>query len=187
MTMMRWKPEQLAAHQARLRAATAGPVAVRADGRVEPMPARASGTLMAHGTDARILLLPYPVSANRYWRSLSHGRVVVSEEGRAFKAEVRARAVQAGLVDPIVGPVRVGFQLHPKQVKDAAARERKFGPLWHLDLRCIDLGNSEKILSDALNGLAWVDDKQIVEFVKRRGYPVEDGAVSISIAPGMWT
>lgn len=182
---IRWTPDDLAAHQARLRTVTVGPASSRPIITAPAPPAAAAALMVLPPCDVTVLDLPYPVSANRYWRSLGRGRVVVSEQGQDFKRAVRKRAVAAGLVEPLDGPVSIQIFMHPKQVKDHVARERKHGPLWHLAVRCIDLGNSEKILSDALNGLAWKDDRQIVEIIKRRAYPIDGGGVSVWIKRGM--
>jgi crossover junction endodeoxyribonuclease RusA len=40
----------------------------------------------------------------------------------------------------------------------------------------MDLGNCEKVLSDALNGIAWLDDKQLRRIVLERCEPDDRGA-----------
>lgn len=136
-----------------------------------------------------VLTLPYPVSTNKLWITLPNRRRVLSAEGRAYKADVRAAAIRAGMreADALEGPACVVLTLHPRLPADAAARERRHGPLWHLALSCLDVANVEKATCDALNGLAWLDDRQIVENVQRRGLPVEGGALTVSIRRGMWS
>ena len=54
------------------------------------------------------LVLPYPISANRYWRPLPvAGRniFVPSKEAKAYKAAVQSAAIDAGIHAPIVGRV----------------------------------------------------------------------------------
>ncbi|RKG99221.1 RusA family crossover junction endodeoxyribonuclease [Corallococcus carmarthensis] len=88
------------------------------------------------------LVLPYPPSANTYWKP-SRGRgLVPSGEALAYKASV-ARLVAATGARPLAGPVRLFL---------TAYRPRRVG----------DLDNTLKVLGDALNGLAWLDDEQVV-------------------------
>ena len=84
--------------------------------------------------------LSVPPSANRYWE-LRRNRIVVTDEARAYKQEV---ALQLGRYEPLLGNVAVNFTVF---------RPAKRG----------DLDNYTKVMFDALNGLVWKDDKQVVE------------------------
>jgi crossover junction endodeoxyribonuclease RusA len=95
--------------------------------------------------------------------------MVVSEEGRAFKRAVKA-AAQSVFCPCYEGPIKVQYVLHPRANKDGSASKTR-----------IDLGNCEKIASDALNGLAWNDDKQIVDLHMTLGEPRLDGALTIMV------
>ena len=87
--------------------------------------------------------LPWPPSANAYWRP-SRGRgLVPSEEARRYKAAVAEIARTLALL-PLTGRVRATIN---------AYRPRKTG----------DLDNISKVLLDALSGWAWLDDSQVVE------------------------
>lgn len=124
--------------------------AARLDGaRVEP-PQRA----------AQSIVLPYPPSANRYWRSYG-GRVVVSADAKAYKAGVWMQAQQARL-RPFSGPVAV--YVH-------AYRPRKTG----------DLDNANKVLLDALCGIAYQDDAQIVELHSWRHDDAQNPRVEVEV------
>lgn len=68
--------------------------------------------------------------------------MVRSAEARAYIAAVKAVAIDAGWYAN--GPVAVTLHWH---------RSRKSG----------DLDNRAKVALDALNGMLWADDKQIVE------------------------
>lgn len=84
--------------------------------------------------------LPYPPSANRYWRTFRN-RTVVSDEARRYKNLVKVELARWPL---LAGPVVLVAHLY---------RPQKSG----------DLDNRLKVLGDALNGVAWADDSQVVE------------------------
>ncbi len=135
------------------------------------------------------LVLPYPVSANRYWRSFvprgsKRAVTVVSDEAKAYRIEVAKIAKAAGLRIPLDGRVELTLRLYPQRPQDWAKRAQRDPDTWDDDVRCIDLGNCEKVLEDALNGIAWVDDRQIRETHKFRCEPDEHGArVEVTIEP----
>lgn len=134
------------------------------------------------------LVLPYPVSANRYWRSFvprggNRAVTVVSDEAKAYREEVAWRARIAGMREPLQGRVAFSLLLYPPQPKDWAKRAAKNPDTWDDDVRCIDLGNAEKVLCDALNGIAWVDDKQIRRMLKDRCEPDGVARVEVTIEP----
>lgn len=125
------------------------------------------------------LRLPYPPSANRYWRHLviaGQGRVVRSADAKRYCTEVGILAKAAGLRIPFDGRVALHLRLFPERPQDWARRARQQPDSWDDTVRCIDLGNCEKVLSDALNGIAWVDDKQLRRIVLERCEPDEHGA-----------
>lgn len=88
------------------------------------------------------ITLPYPPSANRYWRAF-RGRTVLSAEAKKYKKEVAAILAAAGWT-PATGAVAYTANIY---------RPQKSG----------DLDNRLKVLGDALTGFAWTDDKQVVE------------------------
>lgn len=109
---------------------------------------------------AQSIVLPYPPSANRYWRSYG-GRIVVSADAKAYKAGVWMQAQQARL-QPFSGPVAV--YVH-------AYRPRKVG----------DLDNANKVLLDALCGIAYQDDAQIVELHSWRHDDAQNPRVEVEV------
>jgi crossover junction endodeoxyribonuclease RusA len=90
------------------------------------------------------LVLPYPPSANTYWRH-NRGRTHVSNEARAYRTRVLLQVLTArDGRPPHVGPVVVTV---------TAYRPARRG----------DLDNTLKVLLDALRGAAYQDDSQVVE------------------------
>lgn len=105
-------------------------------------------------------VLPMPPSANRYWRNY-RGVVVVSEEARAYKAGVGESAKEQGAF-VLSCPVAVYVDVY---------RSRKAG----------DLDNRLKVVLDALKGVAFEDDKQVVEIHARRFDDAKNGRIEITI------
>jgi crossover junction endodeoxyribonuclease RusA len=106
------------------------------------------------------LVLPMPPSANRYWRTFRNV-VVVSEEAKAYKAGVKASAAEQGAT-LLSGDVAVYIDVY---------RSRKAG----------DLDNRIKVALDALKGVAFEDDKQVVEIHARRFDDKNNGRIEITI------
>lgn len=94
-----------------------------------------------------MIILPIPVSANRYWRNF-RGRMVISAEARAYKEEAAwiAKAAGATLLD---GDVSITLRVF---------RPAKRG----------DLDNSIKVILDSLQGIVYANDSQIVRIVAER-------------------
>lgn len=126
-----------------------------------------------------ILVLPYPISANRYWRPVKlakHITIVPTKEAKEYKAKVLAAVRAAGVLAPIPGRVQLDIRLYPHRPLDWQKRQRQLGAAWDDTVQCIDLGNAEKVLSDALNGCVIVDDKWFWRIVSERMEPDEHGA-----------
>lgn len=96
---------------------------------------------LAAGGDV-IVTLPEPPSINHYWR-VSRGITHLSKDGRRWKNAAHEIARTAGLV-VLEGPVSVSIT-------------------WYRSRRSGDLDNRIKVVLDVLRGLAYVDDKQVVE------------------------
>lgn len=114
------------------------------------------------------LVLPYPVSANRYWRSFAHprtGRVVtiVSDDAREYKAQVARIALVQGLRKPLPGPVSLAFRLVPP------------------NLICMDLDNCLKVAIDALKGIAFEDDSLVAHFEAWKCSPDGHARLEVSV------
>jgi crossover junction endodeoxyribonuclease RusA len=130
------------------------------------------------------VLLPYPISANRYWKSFTIGKRVMvgpSSDATKFKRECAWRARAAGLTRPWQGWVTLDLTLHPIEPQDAVARARKLGPGWHMHVRCLDVDNAVKVAVDALQGVAYENDSLIVDLRVRRGLPIPGGGLTVRI------
>lgn len=135
--------------------------------------------------------LPYPISANRYWRT----RVVkpkcgpaivstyVSAEAKAYKATVVRLLREAGVREPITGRVAIAYKLYPHRPQDYRARVRKFGDAWQDTVQCIDLDNAQKVLFDALKGIAFEDDAWVRRITAERPEPDGEARLVVTITP----
>ena len=112
------------------------------------------------------LELPYPISVNRYWK-FWRNQPRVSKEARAYKIAVAAIAIEHG-VTVIDGDVAIAFVLHPKMTKGGVASRTR-----------MDLDNAQKVAIDALNGVAYIDDKQIVDIRMTLGAAMQGGGLSV--------
>jgi len=118
------------------------------------------------------LVLPYPVSANRYWISFyapKAKRVFTgpTKEAEAFKEECGWRAKAAGVRSPFTGHVELRVRLVP---------ENKV---------CMDLDNALKVTVDALKGIVYEDDDQVMRIVAERADadPMGGKRVEVEVLP----
>jgi crossover junction endodeoxyribonuclease RusA len=93
-----------------------------------------------HAAEEYTFTLPVPPSANRYWR-VWNNRIVVTDEARAYKDEI---SLLLRSCIPLEGDVSVNFTVFRPRMKG-------------------DLDNYNKIMFDALQGLCYYNDNQIVE------------------------
>lgn len=108
-----------------------------------------------------LFTLPYPPSANTYWRHVG-GRVLVSEAARTYKREAWRSALADLVTEPTEGPIAVTLLFY---------RPRKAG----------DLDNRIKVTLDALNGIAWDDDSSVVELHCYRREDKANPRVEVSV------
>ena len=119
--------------------------------------------------DAITVTLPPAVSANRYWSS----RIVtpkggkpfvstyVSSEAKAYKESVAWLMKAAGVHKPFPGRVAAHIAVYPHRPLDYHKRMRDDPLYWADTVQRLDLGNNRKTIEDALNGIAYTDDKCI--------------------------
>jgi crossover junction endodeoxyribonuclease RusA len=118
-------------------------------------------------SDMHRLILPIPPSANRYWRNV-RGRMVVSEEAKIYKRLVWLAARQERL--PVAtenDEIALTVVVHPRVRKNGSTRLSG------------DLDNRLKVVIDALQGVAYGDDRQVVGISIKRGDPVEGGSLAV--------
>ena len=108
------------------------------------------------------LTLPFPPSANRYWRNY-RGVTVVSQEAKSFKAHVRLVTKR---IQPQEGPLQ-------------------WSAVAYFPNRRGDLSNRIKIVEDALNGIAWIDDSQVMALQIERAIDKDNPRIEIEVLP--WT
>lgn len=116
------------------------------------------------------LVLPFPPSANHYYRHPTKGplagRHLISEDGRAYRTAVRLAVLQQlkAPVKTMVGRLAVTIVVNPP------------------DLRRRDLGNMEKALNDSLQHAGvFRDDSQIDDLRIIRDEPLRGGRVVVTV------
>lgn len=136
-------------------------------------------------TDVIILNLPYPISENRYWATRVYtpagggkprAMTYVTKEAEAYRQQVQHIALDAGLSEPLQGRVELSYRLYPHRPQDWKKRMRSLGPEWDDSVQCLDVYNAIKVAADAMQGVIYVDDKQIWGGTNRREEPDEYGA-----------
>lgn len=132
------------------------------------------------------ITLPYPISANRYWSNYvlpgsKRAMQGPSSEAKRYKRAVAQIAMAQGMRMLAAPYLELTMTLHPPSPQDAAKRARTQGPWWHLGVRCLDIDNCVKVTLDALQGVAYENDKQVVALLVQRGLPVEGGALQVEV------
>ncbi|WP_414674970.1 RusA family crossover junction endodeoxyribonuclease [Limnobacter sp.] len=112
------------------------------------------------------ILLPYPVSANRYWRHF-RGRTIRSSEALAFIRDVKLIAASEG-VKKLDGPVELTLIFHPRVTRRGQASKIR-----------LDLSNCIKVVEDALQGVAFEDDNQVISINACISNPLHGGGLSV--------
>jgi crossover junction endodeoxyribonuclease RusA len=136
------------------------------------------------------LTLPYPISANRYWATRTvpakgarkaMALTYVTPEAKAYKATVEAICMAAGIRRPLLGRVQIDVQLYPHRPQDWQVRMRKLGATWDDGVQCLDLDNGNKVLLDALKGVAIDDDKWVRRLTAERMEPDGEARVVVTV------
>lgn len=115
------------------------------------------------------LILPWPPTANTYWRHPTHGplagRHLISLEGRAYRVVVqKAVLAQLRTAPRLAGRIHVVYTANPP------------------DRRVRDLSNLLKATEDALTHAGvWLDDRQIDDLRVIRDVPLAGGRLFVHI------
>lgn len=134
------------------------------------------------------LTLPYPLSANRYWRTympkgFKAPVTTLSAEAKAYKNAVKLIAKEAGVLRPIMGRVAVTIRLYPNRPQDWAKRVKIDPAAWDDTVQCLDLDNANKVLFDSLKGVAIDDDKWVRRINSERMEPDGEARLVVTITP----
>ena len=113
------------------------------------------------------ILLPYPISANRYWRHYK-GMTIRSPEAMKFIRDVKLIAI-AEKAQKLEGPVELNIIFHPRLTRRGQA-----------SLIRQDLSNTIKVTEDALQGVAYTNDNQIVSLNACISNPIPNGGLTVS-------
>lgn len=111
-----------------------------------------------------LLTLPYPPSTNHLYVRTRAGRVSLSARAHAYRATAQQAATQHGHHTPYETTVAVFIDVY---------RPRRTG----------DLDNTLKAICDSLNGIAWIDDSQVVQITANRYDDPAAPRVTIAIIP----
>lgn len=109
------------------------------------------------------IILPWPPSVNRYWRTV-RGRMLISREGRAYRLAVVDRIIRSDTGAVMSGRLAVSIVACPP------------------DRRRRDIDNLLKAPLDALAYAAvYQDDEQIDSLTVERGPIVPDGELRVCV------
>lgn len=106
--------------------------------------------------------LPYPVSVNRYWRR-GLNVTYVSKEGYTYKHAVRAIGCRAG-VKPFSEDVCLCVRILPRMKLNGEPFRKS-----------VDIDNGLKCVLDSLQGVLYMNDRQVKRLVVDYGAPVRGG------------
>ena len=120
-----------------------------------------------------------PVAQGRPKFSSAGGfvRAYDPKKSRDAKSYIRMQAAEAMGMDPLfTGPVAIeitAFRATPKSTSGRKAREMIGGFI--IPTTKPDMSNYLKLVEDALNGIIWRDDSQIVDSLVRKRYGLTPG------------
>ena len=110
--------------------------------------------------------LPYPPSTNRYLRHTARGTYRTAEANH-YREYAKWAGIAVG-ARVISGPVSLVVILHPKITEKGAASKT-----------VIDLDNCLKVAIDALQSVAFSNDRQVKEIAISYGTAMKDGGLTV--------
>lgn len=113
-----------------------------------------------------LIMLPYPVGANRVWRNV-RGRVIANPKAKVWKHVAASLMAGRYMFD---GDVSVEYILHPRKNKNGSSSKSR-----------LDVDAPAKALLDALSGVCYRDDKQVTRLTGCIGEPVINGGLSVEV------
>lgn len=119
------------------------------------------------GDDMKVML-PYPPSTNRYLRHTARGTYRTAEANH-YREYAKWAALASG-VRILAGDVSLVVVLHPKLTEKGVASKT-----------VIDLDNSLKVALDALQGVAFSNDRQVKKIALSYGPPIAGGGLSVTV------
>lgn len=125
------------------------------------------------GIDGIFLNLPYPPSNNRNARFGSKG---IYKDKKTYDYLSTIKSAFSGDLKPLDCALNVSLSIYPNLPKDHVKRAKREGDFWWFNVRCLDLDNISKTVLDSLNGIAYIDDKQIVRLFIKKMCPDEKGS-----------
>lgn len=118
--------------------------------------------------------IPGPMRGKQRPRSTRQGRIYTPAETVNAEAWVRQCAVAACGQPVLPGPVELHMYVRIPVPASWSKKKRAAALAWELfPTGKPDLDNVAKLLADALNGILWRDDSQIVRMVLSKRYGVE--------------
>ena len=118
-----------------------------------------------------IVTLPYPPSANRYLRHTARGTYRTAE-ANDYRTQAQWLAKAAGF-KAAAGPVVVGVTLHPKTTQKGQP-----------SATVLDLDNCLKVAMDAMQGVAFENDRQVKKITMAYGAPMVGGGLTLEVFYG---
>lgn len=120
----------------------------------------------------RLVMRLEPVSKGRPRVGKGGGHVYTPEATREFEARVRYAAMALN-VPPVAYPVKVTLSFSLTVPRSYKGLQRDAALAGYINPPRGDLDNKVKAVTDALNGVAYLDDCQIIRFAVSQTYAVE--------------
>lgn len=132
------------------------------------------------------LVLPLPVSVERYWRVfVPRGgripRVSVTREGRMYQERVRDAVRQAGVHAPLSERVALFCVVYPNRPEGWQALFRRDPAGWDDAVFCEGLDGMMRVLTDVLRGVVFESDRRVRRFEVERAVPDGHGRVEVRV------